>query len=261
MERMMAHTLERPVDDANLQKLREDYDSLKREYAAIWRDVDTLKRRNIYFSGHYTAWQEKRVTHVMDHFGRGWFGGKRVLELACGYGDIGSYFEMLGADVTYSDARQEHLDFIKASKPNAKTIRANLENEWPFEGHFDLILHFGVLYHLENVWFSLQKSLQNATHLALETLVSDSEDENAHYLVTEDPRTGDTAYTGTAAHLSGPHIEKILRSNGASFEMVRDDRMNSTIHCYDWPVTNSGHTLGGQRRFWYVTCPSAGSAA
>jgi SAM-dependent methyltransferase len=256
----MERTLEEQLGE-DLRKLREDYDSLKRDHVALWWDVDTLKRRNTYFSGHYTAWQEKRVTHVMDHYGRGWFADKRVLELACGYGDIGIYFTMLGADVTFSDARQEHLDFIKTSMPNAKTIRANLENEWPFEGHFDLILHFGVLYHLENVRFSIEKSLQSAANLAIETLVSDSDDENAHYLVKEDPKAGDTAFAGTAAHVSGPHIEKILRSHGASFEMVRDDRMNSTIHCYDWPVTNSGRTLGGQRRFWYVKCPNPGPAA
>lgn len=211
-------------------------------------------KRFHYFAGHYTIWQEKRVTAVVEHFTPQWFGGKKLLELGCGYGDIGQYFTIMGADVTFSDARDEHLDHIRSLGRGHKTVLANLEREWPFEGRFDLIIHFGVLYHLNDYAFSLRKAMASADYMVLETIVADAEGEDEVYYVEEDAKGFDTAFEGRAARFSAANLEKIMREAGARFERVTDRRLNSTIHQYDWHVTGRKIGTGGLRRFWFVDC-------
>lgn len=206
------------------------------------------------FGGHYRDWRSRRVSAIVEHFGAAWFRGREVLELGCGYGDIGMAFAQLGALVTFSDGREEHLDQIREwypSLPPDRLVRYDAETPWPFTKRFDLILHLGLLYHVDHWEGALTGAFAKADHVVLETEVCDSDDPT---LVVKTVETGyDQALGGRGSRPSAACIEQHLTKLGAQFERLADGRCNANIHRYDWPVTNSGGWEHGLRRFWFVS--------
>lgn len=201
------------------------------------------------FRKHYVEWRERRVAAILDHYGDRFFDGCRLLELGCGYGDIGGAFAQLGAQVTACDARQEHLDVAASRWPGIEFVQVDLNQEWPF-GRFDLILHLGLLYHLEPTHRSLHWSCQSTDHLVIETEVCDS---SAPDVVLTTPEDGyDQAVDGVGCRPSAERIEGILEADGFTFERITDDRCNAGMHVYDWTVRETGTFTHGQRRFWFA---------
>lgn len=203
------------------------------------------------FTGHYELWRMKRITAIVDHYGESWFRGKSVLELGSGYGDIGFVFSTLGAEVTYAEGRQDNYDVLRRRFPNSRIYHMNCENEWPFpQGeHFDLIIHMGLLYHLNDFQFSLEKCLSHTDELILETEVCDSADP---YMVLKTEEEGwDQALDGTGSRPSGAFIERFLSEHGWSYERVMDSRCNALFHVYDWEIENTNTWKNGLRRFWF----------
>ena len=96
------------------------------------------------FSGHYQPWIRARIDVLETHYGQDWFRGKKVLELGCGYADIGEHFHRLGAHVTCSDARSDHLEHLRKTKSFLSIMQHDLDDgQWPYDRDFDLILHTG----------------------------------------------------------------------------------------------------------------------
>lgn len=205
------------------------------------------------FVGHYDDWREKRIAAIIDHYGANFFAGKTVLEVGCGYGDIGHAIAELGADVTYSDARPEHLDVLKGRWPDAKTQVVDLDAGWPFARH-DIVLHIGVLYHLRTPELALRDAIRGGKWLVLETEVVDSSDATRTINVGEDGL--DQAFNGVGSRPSTAYVERVLHDAGCTFTRVTDDRCNAGVHVYDWPDRNTGEWRDGLRRFWFVECPS-----
>lgn len=79
------------------------------------------------FIDHYFEWRAKRVAAILNHYNPSFFFGKSLLEVGCGYGDIGTVFSNLGAAVTCSDARAEHLSIIRERHSTGK-FRCRLES-------------------------------------------------------------------------------------------------------------------------------------
>ena len=207
-----------------------------------------------YFLGHYVPWRKARLTVLVDHYGREWFTGKRVLELGCGYGHMGISLAMLGADVTFSDGRRGHLDWIVKNWPlipSDKLIKADLESEWPFEGHWDLILHQGLLYHLTNWSFGLRMAAQFCDRMTLETETLDTDVLLGHKKISEDPEKMQSALSGKSVRVPAVRIEAALDEVGLRHQMCLDTRLNSGRHKYVWPVENSGKSFAGTRRWWW----------
>lgn len=124
------------------------------------------------FGDWFNQWRLLRVCKLEQIFGHSWFKGKKILELGCGHGNIGLYFKDLGADVTFADARQEFLDVVKNKCNDAKTIILDQDEHWELNEHYDLIIHFGILYNIKNWQQDLQCALKHADYLALETAVN-----------------------------------------------------------------------------------------
>ena len=210
------------------------------------------------FAGHYFEWRRKRIAAIVDRYGAGWFRGARVLELGCGHGDIGATLTMLGADVTFAEGRQEHLETIAdryPGIPRARLVRYDAEDPWPFDERVDLVIDMGLVYHVDNWQRSILGSVRAADRVVLETEVCDSDDPN---LVLKNPEAGDDqAISGTGSRPSAAAVEALLRTEGCRFERVADNRCNAGFHRYDWPVTGSGGWEHGLRRFWFVWRPGA----
>ena len=207
------------------------------------------------FSGHYTDWTIKRVRRIIQQFGADFFQGKRILDLGCGYGHVGSLFAHLGATVVYSDAREAYAEEVLKRDPSGTFVRADLDNEFPFEGQFDLILNVGVLYHLSNLDAFIERCCKATAYMVLETEVCNSTDPNL-VLYTEEEGY-DQAFNAKGSRPSSAYVEAQLRQQGCLVEALKDDSCNSSFHRYDWTVDESTSFDHGLRRLWFVQTPLA----
>ena len=55
---------------------------------------------------------------VLKYISPEYFQNKTLLEVGCGHADIGNMFSRLGAVVTSSDGRKEHLEIVKQKYPS-----------------------------------------------------------------------------------------------------------------------------------------------
>jgi trans-aconitate methyltransferase len=201
------------------------------------------------FQGHYIEWRAKRLAAIIDYYKPGFFLGKTVLEVGCGHGDIGGTLARLGATVTCSDARAEHLAVAKVRFPDIKTVIADLDREWP-SGVYDLTIHMGVLYHIRDYRSALRRACENCHKMVLETEVADSDDPS--YELSTAEYGFDQAMNGVGVRPSATGIESVLKDCGLTYTRISDSRCNSGYHEYDWSVTNSGQWRHGLRRFWFA---------
>ena len=125
------------------------------------------------FAGHYIDWRSSRMNGVKKYISPEYFKSKTLLELGCGHADIGNMFYELGAIVTSSDARKEHLETVKQKYPHIKTLLIDGDND-SIKEKYDVIVHWGLLYHLSEIEMHLEKVSQKCDILLLETEVSDS---------------------------------------------------------------------------------------
>jgi SAM-dependent methyltransferase len=196
-------------------------------------------------------WNEKRLKAITDHYGIEFFDGIKVLDLGCGHGFFGDELAKLGAMVTYCDARREHLNQIVERNPNADVRLIDLEDGWP-EGQWDFIVHFGVLYHIENVVENLRKACESTEYMVLETLVCDSKDPKLNLAFKEDKTNISQAFQGMGSRPSPALIERVLTESGMEFTMLTTDKYNDHIHKYAWAVKNAKAYGAGLRRMWFV---------
>jgi SAM-dependent methyltransferase len=205
------------------------------------------------FSDHYEYWRIKRICAIVQHYGEDWFQDKTVLELGAGHGDIGRVIASMGATVVFAEGRGEHCDYLRYKFPKNEVYQVNLENEWPFaEGRkFDLILHLGLLYHLDNFAFSLAKCAETTDNFVLETEVCDSDDASFILKIGECRDNYDQSLIGRGSRPSGPYLENLINNLGFICEAVKDNKCNAHFHIYDWPITNTNNWQHGLRRFWF----------
>lgn len=206
------------------------------------------------FDGHYYEWRARRVRKAIKVIGRRRIAGLRILELGCGYGDIGIALWQTGSKVTFSDARQEHLDELMLRYPgiasHERVVQIDQETPWSLNQRFDLVIHFGLLYHLKNWRLSLDRSLAHSDAMLLETEVADSDDPSVELAVSEEGY--DQAFGGQGSRPSAAAVEEYLRKKGYRFVRFDDAHLNAAFHRYDWAVRNTKEHPDGLRRFWLV---------
>ena len=206
------------------------------------------------FAGHYIDWRKARINKIIQIFGKEYFDNKTLFELGCGFGDIGLYFQELGSDVLFADGRGEHLAKIKERHRDKiiNTVRVDQDRHWNLKRQFDVILHMGVLYHLEHWHRDLKCALDHSNLIILESEVANRSYSNFSFKRWE---VGyDQAIHKVACRVSASNIEKELTKLGASFERYDDEDLNSGEHAYNWKVN---HKLpiwepARFRRFWVV---------
>ena len=208
-------------------------------------------------------WQKNRVAFILTTFRNSFFAGKKILELGSFNGYIGNRFGELGADVTSVEGRPDNYISIKQNCPKIRrVILADLDiADWAF-GQYDIIINFGVFYHLKDYHLEhLSSCLQNCKWLFLETVVYDSFAREL-CLIDEDSSGIDQGLSKIAGVPSTKYVESIFEENGCSFLKVCSAELNGDGHIYDWYDSNSKNSplRSSCRRLWLVVNKESGSA-
>ena len=214
------------------------------------------------FVGHYIEWRDNRIRKMIEVMGgEEWFDDKRILEVGCGWGDIGLHFQGLGSEVVFTDCRKEHTEKVLERCDTATTHVIDQNKEWEIEEKdFDLIVHTGVLYHLYEWKRDLDCSLKHGDTMILETVVADNEEDDVEIMYRE-PDGWDQSPAKYSKRPTAAYIEKYLTSKGYSFERFDHADLNAHKHVYDWKVSNWHRRHGPwsmpagkiTRRFWKIT--------
>jgi hypothetical protein len=201
------------------------------------------------FSGHYENWRNTRIAGINKYFNTSLLAGKELLELGCGYADIGIKFrESYGCKLIASDARDEHLCVINEKHPDITTLKFDCDKD-NLSKKYDVILHWGVLYHIKNIDNHLKNICENCDYLLLETEVMDSVDDKDIIFINEDA-SYDQAHNGIGCRPSPAYVERLLVKNGFSFQLIVDPILDSDVHTYSWKHNNDKTIRNGLRRFW-----------
>lgn len=219
------------------------------------RAGEVVLRGSVFESGLYRESELTRLVNLFAHVDLERWRGLRVLEVGAGHGRLGDAFVELGFDVTSTDGRPENVEHMKARGRQAFVL--DLDAEDAAYGDYDLILAFGVLYHLARPERFLRACAERAQVLLLETCVTDAA-EPVLYQVRERRGWGseDQALLGHGSRPSPAWVEKICREAG--FESMRDissPLANWSTTCFDWEPRNDGrwHRDGSNlRRMWVL---------
>jgi hypothetical protein len=210
-------------------------------------DNDHHRTLSLFQGNHYDSWIDSRMKGVMKYVGPDFFESKTLLELGCGHAHNGKRFLDLGAKVTSSDSRIEHIEFVNKLYPRINTVLFDCDRD-RISSRYDVILHWGVLYHIREVESHLDDVMQHCNVLLLETEVFDSDDPTL--LVHTDEDGYDQAFNRVGSRPTPGFIESIFHKNGFDFKAIHDPILNTIYHNYDGPIGNTNTWVRGFRRFW-----------
>jgi len=192
--------------------------------------------------GIYPEFVRTRTACMVRHFGLLSFKGKKVLEVGCGYGYAGQLLEAMGAIVTSSDARPEHLAVLNKRFPKRKTLLIDC-NKDEIPGEYDLIVAFGLLYHLENPAHFIEQCGKAAKALCLCSIVVDSDKEICVPYKAE--TSFDQSMTNKSCFASPAWILKEIAKAGFKVEDISSSEANVQGNRFDWKPINNGASSRG----------------
>lgn len=217
----------------------------------------------------YNEWTTTRINKIINIFGKKWFDDKKILELGAAHGDIGIEFLKIGSHVCFSDGRKENLQSIVDKlnphnyKPDVQLIDQN--TAWSLDKQFDLILHLGTLWHIENWQQDLERSLMHSNTMILETMVNPTfGQEPANF---EHPCDDYGPLNQVGSFFTQEAVESELTKLGCKFIRFDDPELNTSgwaynsiklTTTYDWNYndlcikTSSPSHMNHYRRFWLV---------
>jgi hypothetical protein len=202
---------------------------------------------------HYVDWRNTRINKLEQVYGKGYFYNLNVLEVGAGSGSIGKFLrEEWGAKVTFTEGRPELAQRIKNNNPGAEVYQIDHDKEWELGKRFKIIIHWGLLYNLDN-WkqdlTSAVRHLDLGGQLCLESEIMDHPDDIE--IKREEPTShDDQSLNGLGTQPTATAVEKHLRKLNLDFKRYDDTDLNSGFHHYDWVSVGGKKCGSGQRRFW-----------
>lgn len=173
----------------------------------------------------FDQWKQKRFNKIVNVFGSDWFQKKDILELGACHGDMGIEFMKLGSNVVFSDAREEHLlEIPKKINFSPELYVVDQNKEYDFNKKFDLILHLGVLYHLENWKQDLKCAIKHSKLMILETSVNPRKNDKEMMYSSIGNKYMD--FNSKRAYITQDHVEEYLTSIGCSFIRLDTNELN-----------------------------------
>lgn len=111
---------------------------------------------------------------------------KTALDVGCGVGHFSQFLKELGFEVTALDGREENIEEARRRHPGIQFHPVNVEDSRIREiGSFDLVLCFGLLYHLENPFGAIRNIARMTERLLLIESICLPEEEPFLYLRDE----------------------------------------------------------------------------
>jgi tRNA (mo5U34)-methyltransferase len=102
-----------------------------------------------------------------------------ILDVGCGDGDIAFFFESLGYNVTcidYPPSNQNDMQGLRAlhrELHSGVTVReVDVDSEFPLDGKYGLTFCLGLLYHLKNPYFVLERLARTSRFCVLSTRIA-----------------------------------------------------------------------------------------
>ena len=200
---------------------------------------------------YHPDWQNNRIKFLIDKYGFPYFNNKKILELGSHNGYIGNFFrEMCAANVLSVEGRAENIKKINKDYPHLPVIMSNLDvGEWMF-GKWDIIINFGLLYHLEKYHSEhLSNCINNCDTMFLESVIFDSQTNEIHL---KEEIGEDQSLSCIGGVPSTSFVENVFQNHNCKFEKYCDPKLNGNDHIYDWIDSNSRLHHSRSRRFWIV---------
>ena len=199
---------------------------------------------------YHADWQINRINFILSKYPKEFFKGKRILEVGAYNGYIGAYFNALGAEVHCLEGRIENVINIKNDYPNITAEVANLDSsDWNW-GHWDIIINFGLYYHLEKFHKEhLQNCISNCDLMFFETVIYDSSEPDIYF---RNEVGDDQSLTSIGGTPSTSYVENIIKESNAHYKKYTDPFLNNYQHKYDWPDTGFKVFNQFHRRFWII---------
>jgi hypothetical protein len=247
-----------------------------------------MNEQNLTPSNYHPEWQQSRIDVILSRYPKDFFKGKTILELGAFNGYIGAYFQSLGATVHCVEGRLENVNQIKTNYPNCSAECANLDTPIWRWGKWDIIINFGLYYHLEKHHEQhLINCINNCDVMFFETVVYDSFDKEIYFRHEEKPLrlkyTDGKEFYGNWWEINNkfyptPHVseielipipsvdqslslvggtpstsyvENIFQNNNSKYLRISDNMLSK--FGYDWFESNSKQYHDFFRRFWIVT--------
>jgi cyclopropane fatty-acyl-phospholipid synthase-like methyltransferase len=216
------------------------------------------------FMGPYETWRNARIAVLEKVLGVDYFAGKALWEVGAGSGQTSLHFKGHGAEVLATEGREINTKLIDPQVESMVFDNDAPMDSCPFRTRmFDIIIHWGLLYHLNN-WQDdithMVTHLNPGGILALESEVLDGTDPDMEIKVNEPSANWDQSVHGLGTRATAARIEAYLDSLGLKWERYDDGSMNVAIHKYDWVAnpefkrenkTVEWHDFQhGLRRFW-----------
>jgi hypothetical protein len=201
-------------------------------------------------SWYHTNWQNARLNFILSKYPKEFFNGKRILELGACNAYFSATFKSFGAEVLAVEGRQDNIQKIKEYYPDVNVTQANLDtDEWNC-GRWDIILNFGLYYHLEKYHdVHLKNCLDNCELMFFESVIYDSHKPEIYF---RDEQGYDQSLSDRGGSPTTSFVEDIFKNKNKTFEIFRTSQLNGDGHFYDWVDTGNDIFHQNQRRFWIV---------
>lgn len=203
---------------------------------------------NITQSNYHPEWQINRLIFILKKYGEDFFKNKTILELGCFNGYFGESFRLLGANVLSVEGREENVQNIKINYPNLNIVCKDLDTkDWDF-GNYDIIINFGLFYHLEKYHEEhLINCIDHSKLMLFETAIFDS-NEPEIYMNSEAGIDQSLSNKGGVPSVS--YVENIFKNKKCKYQKYSDSALNGGGTSYDCPEGNTKTFIG--RKLWIV---------
>ena len=199
---------------------------------------------------YHADWQINRINFILSKYPKEFFKGKRILEVGAYNGYIGAYFNALGAEVHCLEGRIENVINIKNDYPNITAEIADLDSpDWNW-GHWDIIINFGLYYHLEKYHKEhLENCIKNCDLMFFESVIYDSHNAEIYF---RNEMGDDQSLSELGGTPSTSYVENIFKEHNVNYQKFKDSSLNNYQHKYDWPDTGFKVFNQFDRRFWII---------
>ena len=143
-------------------------------------------------------------------------GLRTALDIGCGVGTFSAMLRDLGLQVTAADARPQNIEEARSRHPGIDFHVADVEDSSLSRlGSFDLVICFGLLYHLENPLMAI-RNLQSVTSKVLVLESMSVQEEQPVLFLLDEPAGEDQSLRAVSCYPSEGAMIKICYRAGFS---------------------------------------------